>query len=511
MSANPTTPSPNAKSTDGKTTDDSSGTGTPVRLFRFDSDILHMVVELLGPDDDSRQPLLDGIDRLFNGIGVLKWDDLRVFSSEDIASAITSTAGLPGALSTPRTIKTLGYIVDYSEIGTLTVDLSIGDIISAVKALRRGHSTSASVGSPIRKGVQILEKKTVPNLAKFSGLDEDFFSWKTTTMNTLGVAGHAQFLSDDTMTAKHPDVAESLFYAFRAAVDGGQAQYMAQGLLDSDTLDPTVLWKTLMSYYDTAINRANVSLYDTRRLLDLTLHPETTASKFVTEFRGCLQRLRKNNKKIADDKDFIRALILGAIKDDDYDIVRDIIIRTPEMPIETMLNELRTRENALRTKEETSTMGGDGVGATRYSRRTTQPSGSPYSKTSSTGANSTPKKWSIPKFPDSWKSAIGAALFKMIIDWRTAAHKGNTQQQLNDNFSTVVETYTPSAPGAGKKNNNKKSKTRRASKSPDPAKNADSSVADGETIGSDSADADPDRKRIRLQKSRRVVTETASK
>ena len=447
MSANPTTPSPNAKSTEGHTADDLSDTGTRVRLFRFDSDILHLVVDLLGPHDDSRQSLLDGIDRLFYGIGVLKWDDLRVFSSEDIASAITSSAGLPGELSTPRTIKTLGYIVDYSEIGTLTVDLSIGDIISAVKALRRGHSTSTSVGSPIRKGVQILEKETVPNLAKFSGLDEDFFSWKTTTMNTLGVAGHAQFLSDNMMTAKHPDVAESLFYAFRAAVDGGQAQYMAQGLLDSDTLDPTVLWKTLMSYYDAAINRANVSLYDTRHLLDLTLHPETTPSKFVTEFRGCLQRLCKNNKKIADDEDFIRALILGAIKDDDYNIVRDIIIRTPEMPIETMLNELRTRENALRTKEETSTMGGDGVGATRYSRRTMQPSGSPYFKTPSAGANFLPQKWNIPKFPDSWKAAIGTALFKMMIDWRTAAHKGNTQQQLNDNLWWKLIPPVPLARG----------------------------------------------------------------
>ena len=307
------------------------------------------------------------------------------------------------------------------------------------------------------------------------------------------------------MTAKHPDIAESPFYAFRAAVDGGQAQYMAQGLLDRDTLDPTVLWKSLMSYYDTVINRASVSLYDTCRLFDLILHPETTASKFMTEFRGCLQRLRKNNTKTADDKDFIRALILGAIKDDDYDIVRDIIIRAQEMPIAIMLNKLRTRVNALRTKEETSTIDGDGVGATRYSRRTTQPSGSPYSKTLSAGANFTPKK------ADSWKAAIGAALFKMIIDWRTVAHKGNTQQQLNDNFSTVVETYTPSAPGTGKKNNNNKSKTRRASKSPNPTKNADSFVADGETIGSDSADADPDRKRIRLQKSRRVVTETASK
>ena len=210
-------------------------------------------------------------------------------------------------------------------------------------------------------------------------------------MNTIGQAGFGRFLSDEAMTDKHPDVAESIFYSLRGAVHGGQAQYMAQGLLDDERLDPTALWSTLLAYYDTELNRANVVLYDTRRFLNVTLHPDTTASKFVTEVRGILQRLRKNSAKLAEDRDTIRALLLSAIKDDDYDIVQDTIIRTPDIPIETMLSELRNRENSLQMKDDTNNMGGDGTGSTRYSRRTPPTSTSgPYTSNMSGKGSSSP-------------------------------------------------------------------------------------------------------------------------
>ena len=114
--------------------------------------------------------------------------------------------------------------------------------------------------------------------------------------------------------------------------------------------------------------------------------------------------IRKNSSKLAEDRDTIRALLLSAIKYDDYDIVRrDTIIRTPDMPIETMLSELRNRENSLQMKDETNNMGSDGTGSTRYSHQTPQTSTSgPYTSNTSGKRSSSPKKWSIPKFPDLW-------------------------------------------------------------------------------------------------------------
>ena len=52
------------------------------------------------------------------------------------------------------------------------------------------------------------------------------------------------------------------------------------------------------------------------------------------------------------------------------------------------------------------------------------------------------KGWRIPKFLDSWKTAFGPKLFQMLINWRIAAHKKASQEQLNEDFATSMEEYT---------------------------------------------------------------------
>ena len=77
-------------------------------------------------------------------------------------------------------------------------------------------------------------------------------------------------------TIKYPAVAESLFYALHGAVHGGQSQSIAQGMLDDTTSDPAALcWSHLEEwYYDKALNRTNVVLFDIHRLLNLPLTPD---------------------------------------------------------------------------------------------------------------------------------------------------------------------------------------------------------------------------------------------
>jgi hypothetical protein len=153
--------------------------------------------------------------------------------------------------------------------------------------------------------VQVFDKKAVPTLDKFSGHDEDYFTWRESTINMLGTAGFGRFLDEDTMISRHPEVAESVFYSLRGAVHGGQAQSIAQGMLDDKRLDPAALWSDLEDYYNTALNRANVVLFDIRKLLNLRLDPDTTATKFISDFRDCLQRLRKNNAHLTEDNNML--------------------------------------------------------------------------------------------------------------------------------------------------------------------------------------------------------------
>ena len=93
-------------------------------------------------------------------------------------------------------------------------------------------------------------------------------------------------------------------------------------MVDDDNIDPVALWAGLEAYYDTAVDHANVVLFDVRRLLSICLDPDVSDSSFVSDFRNCLQRLRKNKAKLAEDNDTLRALLLVAIQDDAFKTVR---------------------------------------------------------------------------------------------------------------------------------------------------------------------------------------------
>ena len=502
---------------------------TELDATQFDPETLDLIVELICPGSADKEGLKKALGDLFSDKWfVTGWADLMVFTSMDVTEALVHGTDL----ATPVIIKKLGYVVDFAGIATLTPDVTMNDIVKKVTMSKtKTFAVPDTPGSPPRnRTVQVFDKKTVPTLEKFSGHDEDYFAWREATINVMGTAGFGRFLDDPGMTDKHPELAESVFYALRGAVHGGQAQSIAQGMLDNKEVDPVPLWLALEDYYDTTLNRANVVLFDIRRVLNLRLDGTGTATKFISEFRECLQRLRKNKARLADDTDTLRALLLVAIQDDDFDNVRDAIVHKPEGSVESILTEIRERETALMMKDQASKVSGDGTSSTRYSRRTNNQGNNGsghgygnrtkfnngYQKTGSTpgnrpgpSTNGTTRQWSIPRFPDSWKQALGAPLFKVLLDWRGAAHGGHTQKQLDAEFATVVEKFRPGTGGG-------KTKSRRTSKSGTGGDDGAEQDSDGGDSTSrnhkneSGTKTESPRKRIRLLKSRRVITERSA-
>jgi hypothetical protein len=373
----PSTPSPKKPTAAVSPPDDDGDKQRVVVLVDgFESGVIDRIVTLLAQEAAETTVLSRGIVTLFTKVWhVLTWEDLLVFTSEDVVSATSSPGALPEELKSPVIVKKLGYIIDYAQFGMLTDDVSMVDIVRRVKTASQVSSLHpATPSSPSSRSVQIFDKKAVPTLDKFTGHDEDYFTWKESTINALGTAGFGRFLSEAVLAIRNPDVAESVFYALRGAVHGGQAQSIAQGMLDDKTLDPAALWTRLEEYYDTALNRANVVLFDIRRLLNLRLTPDSTASKFISDYRNCLQRLRKNNARLSEDSDTLRALLLVSIQDNEFEMVRDSIVHKPTSTVDMILTEIRERETSLMLKDQASNVGGDGSMATRYSRRTTQTS-----------------------------------------------------------------------------------------------------------------------------------------
>ena len=207
--------------------------------------------------------------------------------------------------------------------------------------------------------------------------------------------------------------------------------------------------------------------------------------------KECLQRLKKHKAKLCDDDETLRAFLLVAIQDDDFDSVRDTILAQPPKTIEQLLTEIRKRDSTLQLKDGARPLLGDGTTTSRRVSGSIKPSSHVRTAMSS-------GKWVIPTFPPGWKDAIGHKIFKIMVDWHKAAiHDHSLQKSLDSNFALRTDNVSGKHP---------RRKARKAS-----AKDDDDDAMD-EDIDMDDGDngkkKNPKRRRVTLQKSRRVVTET---
>ena len=445
--------------------------------FALDSVTVKQILDLL--TNSVSQVVENMLSTILAEWGVMQWEDLIVFTCDDVNEFFKSNFE-----TTPVVIKKrLGFIVDYSKIGPLGT-MTMSKIVTAVTASKMQGAPSAIVQqAPVIN--QGINKKTVPTIDTFSGLDEDFFAWKDKSVNTLGRSGLTSYLSDATLYATNKELAESVFYTIREALTGGVASSHAETLVDRDTLNPTILWSNLLQYYDTDLNRANVVLFEIKRLLALSLNIDNTPVQFISDFRECLQRLRKSNAKVADDTDTLRALLLVAIQDDSYDSIRDTIVEKPKRNIDELLTDIRQKDTSLQIKDGARDISGE------YSKtRRTQMPRTPYKGNPKVNVSEAIKKgqWIIPHYPDGWKEAFGEKMFKVLMDWRKSAcfhHK--LQSDLNTNYALHVDSKSPK-------------RSRKTTTQEDEKDSQEDNT---------SAPSSPKKRRILLNKSRRVVTERA--
>jgi hypothetical protein len=93
------------------------------------------------------------------------------------------------------------------------------------------------------------------------------------------------------------------------SLQGGDAHSLATALYDTKT--HSGFGQTLLhSYYGTDIDRANIFLFDVKRLLNLQLDPSVTPTSFIANFKECLLCLQKHNAKLVEDMDTLHTLLL---------------------------------------------------------------------------------------------------------------------------------------------------------------------------------------------------------
>jgi len=295
----------------------------------FNVESLKLIAHLVSNSDDVE--IQHCLADFFGFLSIKEPADMKWFRTEDVEGYLFSPNADPGPLQNRLFAKHLTSIFEYTKHKDLVSNVTMDDIHDTLKTASSPSSNFSS---------DSFAKKTVPDLSSFTGAAEDFFRWKEDTQNTLGQAKLRSFLTDATLQSTHKIVAESVFYALKKALTGGNAKHKATVLADKDQFSPSVLWLQLITHYDTPLNRANVILYEIRRLFNLRLDASTQPDKFLEEFTDCLNRLTKNKAQLASDKDTLRALLLMAIQDREFDNVRNKIVSDPALDWDDILHKI---------------------------------------------------------------------------------------------------------------------------------------------------------------------------
>ena len=439
-------------------------------------------------EDPPSSKTIGVLDDLFAFWGIESYPDLEVFGRSDALDYFKGQTNPASVLIQ----KKIGYMVEYACYGAITDSITMRDIIGMVDK-PANDAKPASSPTPV---VGQAQKKTVPTLEHFSGLDEDYYTWRDSVINDLGQAGLATFVVDKTAHTANKDLSESVFFAMRKAVTGGIANTAATAKYDTKDFNPFELWNELAQYYDTPINKTNINVYETRKLLSLVLDESTTPLQFVSDMRNCLLRLKRHKAQLHSDEETLKAFLLVAIRDPDFDKIRDSIVDNPKRGMHDLLEDICCRDASLQLKEGVRSLQGETPGAISRRTATKQPGKSRVHKDIKNG------RWVIPTFPPGWSKAIGPKIFKILTDWRKSAIFQHTLQKgLDEAFGLRVDNI----PQGNLKRTPKYS--RRADITMD--------IEDGD-VQFEEPDAKPSakagkRRRISLAKSNRVITESSTK
>ena len=328
--------------------------------------------------------------------------------------------------------KRIGFIVEFARHGMITDSITMRDIITTVDS-SSADTASSTIASSTTAGE--TQKKTVPTLESFTGYDEHYYTWRDSVINDLGSSGLGKFVIDDDAHLLYEELPISVLYALRKVLADVLANTEANKLFDAGDFNPRKLWIELVDYYDTEVNRANINVFEIRKLLSLTLDESSTPLKFVSEMRACLLRLKRNKAQLHKDNDTLRAFLLVAIQDVDFDKIRDTIIDQPTKSIDDLLNDICTKDASLQLKDGVRSLHGDGTST--VTRRVSSNKTGSKNRVQDDIKNG---RWVILTFPPGWSKAIGPKLFKILSEWRKAAiFQHSLQKTLDKTFALRVD------------------------------------------------------------------------
>lgn len=433
---------------------------------------------------DPSLELKQALASLFATMGITEWEDFAVHTDEDFNTTTVADQSVKDTITASH-VKRLSVICLYAQLEPYNDATTFHDMVRYVTRSRTVPVSSTPLppvtpmpAQPTLPVPFLLDSladsaastatskalKDVPDLKSFSGAPEDYRNWADKTLDTLGRCLLDDYCKHQETVDANPKVAHGVFCAISASLRNGLAKSHVDELKAANDFNPFKLWNKVEEYYNTPLNKTLTLISQMRRLMDLRLDGNTSPTSFITDWKDAVLKISEVNPDIGSNHHLLRAMLFVAMSDEEYNPVRDDMIKDDSKDYYQILQAIREREEMLTGRDRLQALSSQHDGIRSRRSQTTSPPQSDGSGPAPDG------RWYIPLFPKAWHSAFTHhSGWQNLLAWRSyAVRNPTTQEQLHAKYPQLVKSAKDTAgnsnPTSGRSHHSNDSRRGRGTK-----------------------------------------------
>ena len=195
-------------------------------------------------------------------------------------------------------------------------------------------------------------KTRAPEIANFSGKQEDWSKWKLNTRSVLYGLGYRRILNNHDYAKRHKVRNGMLFTLFHKALEGGHSDNLT---FNKEHNDGNRVWTALLQYYDGDPSiKAGIATQLHEKLRKCVMVQGVSAEQYVNSFRKLNSQIQEQ-EGFELDPDIIKQLFVKNIQDPDYSLIKQTMqMDLNNKTMNKLVSELRTHELTMETADRTA-------------------------------------------------------------------------------------------------------------------------------------------------------------
>ena len=334
--------------------------------------------------------------------------------------------------------RTLLTIVDCSKIlVTCNRRLDPSIKLSHLRALSSSKvsppATLPSVVTTVKddKKVDKIPSFTLP---EFSGAVTDIEDWYQKAKKMFGSAGVDKYLADEVLCDNHDEWSYAFTCRLQDALSSGFASHLNS--IHEKERNCARFFKLIKDNYDITAENLHREFQQWISLFTITLESSADFDCFINKYETAVSRLRKFKSTAVDDNALMRALLVQALRTDEFKAVKVEINKDMTLSPKEIVAKLRAHHLALESDEKFtgSKPGSTSVtGSTRSIRR---------------GESSKATSYKIPTWPTNLSKCISESVYKQLNFWKMLVNnprRNAKQQKQLDSFEIAGRSSSPTS------------------------------------------------------------------